>query len=63
MIINPGAVGQPLDGDPRASYAVYDSETRMMRLYRVPYDIKATQTRMVKHNLPMRLVVRLEHGV
>ena len=63
LIINPGGVGQPRDGDPRASYAIYDSETRMVRLYRVPYDIISTQNRMVEHNLPMRLVVRLSHGV
>jgi len=63
MIINPGGIGQPRDGDPRASYAIYDSESKVVRLYRVPYDINATQIRMVKKNLPMRLVVRLEHGV
>lgn len=63
LIINPGAVGQPRDGDPRASYAIYDSESKLMRLYRVPYDIRATQDKMVKHNLPMRLVNRLSYGV
>ncbi len=63
LIINPGGVGQPRDGDPRASYAIYDSETRMIRLYRVPYDINVTQNRMVKHNLPVRLVARLSQGV
>jgi diadenosine tetraphosphatase ApaH/serine/threonine PP2A family protein phosphatase len=63
MIINPGGVGQPRDGDPRASYAVYDSESSVVRLYRVTYDIKATQMKMVKNNLPMRLVFRLEHGL
>jgi len=63
LIINPGGVGQPRDGDPRASYAIYDSETRMVRLYRVPYDIDVTQNRMVKHNLPMRLVARLNCGL
>ncbi len=62
LIINPGGVGQPRDGDPRASYAIYDSERKMVRLYRVPYDINATQVRMVRHNLPMRLVVRLSYG-
>jgi diadenosine tetraphosphatase ApaH/serine/threonine PP2A family protein phosphatase len=62
LIINPGGVGQPRDGDPRASYAIYDSERKMVRLYRVPYDIDATQVRMVRHNLPMRLVVRLGYG-
>jgi len=63
LIINPGGVGQPRDGDPRASYAIYDNDTMMARLYRVPYDISATQSRMVKHNLPIRLVARLGYGV
>jgi len=63
LIINPGGVGQPRDGDPRASYAIYDNETGMVRLYRVPYDIGITQTRMVKHNLPIRLVARLSQGI
>ena len=63
LIINPGAVGQPRDGDPRASYAIYDSETSQIKLYRVPYDIAATQARMVEQRLPMRLVARLSYGV
>jgi len=63
LIINPGGVGQPRDGDPRASYAIYDSQTRMVRLYRVAYDINVTQNKMVKHNLPMRLVARLSYGL
>ena len=63
LIINPGGVGQPRDSDPRASYAIYDSETRQVRLYRVPYDIHSTQDRMVERGLPMRLVMRLSHGM
>ncbi len=63
LIINPGGVGQPRDGDPQASYAIYVSETRMVRLYRVPYDISSTQDRMVKHGLPIRLVARLSYGM
>lgn len=63
LIINPGAVGQPRDGDPQASYAIYDSETKQVRLYRIPYDIRATQDRMVERGLPMRLVARLSQGV
>jgi len=63
LIINPGGVGQPRDGNPRASYAIFDSETRIIRLYRIPYDIDATQARMVEHGLPMRLVARLSHGL
>jgi len=62
LIINPGGVGQPRDSDPRASYAIYDSETRLIRLYRVPYDIRSTQDKMVAYGLPMRLVSRLSYG-
>ncbi len=63
LIINPGAVGQPRDGDPRASYAIYDSDKKRFWLYRVPYDVTETQSRMVEQKLPMRLVARLSHGV
>ncbi len=63
LIINPGGVGQPRDSNPRASYAIYDSENRLTRLYRVPYDIRATQTKMIAHGLPMRLVARLSYGM
>jgi len=62
LIINPGGVGQPRDGDNRASYAIYDSEAKIIRIYRVPYDIGVTQAKMVKQGLPMRLVARLDYG-
>ncbi len=63
FIINPGSVGQPRDGDPRASYAIYDSEAVVIRLRRVEYDIGAIQRKMVTRNLPLRLVSRLEKGL
>jgi predicted phosphodiesterase len=63
LIINPGGVGQPRDGDPQASYAIYDSETRLLSLYRIPYDIRATQDRMKAYGLPTRLITRLSHGI
>ncbi|HEX73991.1 MAG TPA: metallophosphoesterase family protein [Dehalococcoidia bacterium] len=63
LIINPGGVGQPRDGDPRASYAIYDSQARSVTLYRVPYDIGATQARMMEHKLPVRLIMRLSYGM
>ena len=62
MMVNPGSVGQPRDGDPRASYAVLDTEASMLRLQRVEYDISATQDRMMAVGLPVRLVTRLEQG-
>jgi diadenosine tetraphosphatase ApaH/serine/threonine PP2A family protein phosphatase len=63
MIINPGGVGQPRDGDPRASYAIYESEGRVLRVYRVPYDIQTTQDRIMAAGLPVRLATRLAAGV
>ncbi len=63
LIINPGGVGQPRDSDPRASYATYDSKTRLVKLYRIPYDIGATQDKMMQNGLPIRLVSRLNYGM
>jgi len=62
LIINPGSVGQPRDGDPRASYAIYDSEAGSVAHYRVGYDIAATQTRMREYRLPESLARRLDFG-
>lgn len=63
MIINPGSVGQPRDGDPRAAYALLDDEARTWELHRVPYDIAETQRRMREHKMPRRLIERLEYGM
>jgi diadenosine tetraphosphatase ApaH/serine/threonine PP2A family protein phosphatase len=62
MIINPGGVGQPRDGDPRASYAIYDAEAQVIHHYRVEYDIPATQKKMAERGLPTPLIVRLSLG-
>ncbi len=61
-IINPGSVGQPRDGDPRAAYAVLDTVAGTWTAYRVDYPIKATQQKMRQCNFPARLVERLEYG-
>ncbi len=62
LIVNPGSVGQPRDGDPRAAYAVYDSDSETITHYRVEYDIAATQDKMRAHGLPEFLIERLEYG-
>lgn len=62
LIINPGGVGQPRDGDPRASYAVYDVEARTIYHYRVEYDILFTQRKMEERGLPLPLILRLGEG-
>jgi predicted phosphodiesterase len=61
-IINPGSVGQPRDRDPRASYAIFDSDARTWLYRRVKYDIADTQRRMREHNLPPRHIDRLSGG-
>ena len=61
-IINPGSVGQPRDGDPRASYAIYDDDEQAICHRRVPYDIAETQRRMMERGLPVFLSERLSGG-
>jgi diadenosine tetraphosphatase ApaH/serine/threonine PP2A family protein phosphatase len=61
-LINPGSVGQPRDGDPRAGYAIFDSRTREVLLRRVPYNHAATERKILAAGLPPRLAVRLGFG-
>ena len=62
LIVNPGGVGQPRDGDPRAAYAIYDSADETLTHHRVVYDISTTQRKMRAVGLPDFLVDRLESG-
>ena len=62
LIINPGGVGQPRNGDPRSSYAIYDSEDNTITRYYVPYDVQDTQGKMIEKGLPIRLATRLSYG-
>ena len=62
LIINPGGVGQPRDGDPRASYAMYDSDASTITLHRVEYDVAATQQKIRDAGLPASLAERLAYG-
>lgn len=63
LIINPGGVGQPRDGDPRASYLLYDGQQGSLRHFRIPYDVAITQRRMRDQGLPPRLIERLSYGL
>ena len=63
VLLNPGSVGQPRDGDPRASFAVIDTEGRRCSWHRVAYDVVAVQRAMRAVRLPDRLIERLTHGV
>lgn len=60
--LNPGSVGQPRDGDPRAAYLVIDPEAGTASWHRVPYDHAAVAAEMRAVGLPERLAARLRHG-
>ena len=62
FIINPGSVGQPRDRDPRASYGLYETDTRTWLPMRVPYNIQEVQDRIIAAHLPERHAVRLSDG-
>lgn len=62
-IINCGSVGQPRDGNPQASYALFDSEKRTVYIKRVSYSIGKAQDKIVKANLPIFLAERLAFGI
>lgn len=61
-LINPGSVGQPRDRDPRAAYAILDTRSGRLTLYRVPYDIEGARRRIIAAGLPALLGDRLTHG-
>lgn len=63
VLLNPGSVGQPRDGDPDASYLVVDTDRDEVAWRRVAYDIASTQSAMRAADLPPRLVARLDHGL
>jgi predicted phosphodiesterase len=62
-LINPGSVGQPRDRDPRAACAIYDSEARTIKFYRLDYDIAEAQKKILDNNLPPALAERLSQGI
>lgn len=62
MIINAGSVGQPRDGDPRASYCIYDTDTQRITFRRVPYDVSKAAHKIQEAGLPPILAWRLEIG-
>jgi len=61
-LLNPGSIGQPRDGDPRAAFAVADFDHDIVEFWRVPYDIPAVQHRMRDASLPEPLIHRLSLG-
>jgi diadenosine tetraphosphatase ApaH/serine/threonine PP2A family protein phosphatase len=61
-LINPGSVGQPRDGDPRAAYALVDTKLQWIELYRVKYPVEEAQAKVMKAGLPDVLAQRLAVG-
>jgi diadenosine tetraphosphatase ApaH/serine/threonine PP2A family protein phosphatase len=62
-LVNPGSVGQPRDGDPRAAFLTLDLDARRAVFRRVTYPIERTQEEIRAAGLPESLAVRLEHGL
>jgi len=62
VVMGVGGVGQPRDMDPRASFAIYDSGSGEVQLFRVSYNIEETQKKMKKAELPGFLIERLKYG-
>jgi diadenosine tetraphosphatase ApaH/serine/threonine PP2A family protein phosphatase len=62
-LLNPGSVGQPRDGDPRAAWLLLDLDAGHATYRRAPYDIGRTQEELRERGLPEALAARLEHGI
>ena len=62
-LVNPGSVGQPRDGDPRAAWALIDEDIGRAAFFRVPYPVERTQAEIREQGLPETLALRLAHGV
>lgn len=61
-LVNPGSVGQPRDGDPRAGFAIADAAAHEVTIYRVEYPIAKAQARILEEGLPDVLAQRLALG-
>jgi len=61
-LINPGSIGQPRDGDPRAAYVSYDSQAGLLTYWRVSYPIEEAQAKILEAGLPELLAKRLAMG-
>ena len=61
-LVNVGSVGQPRDGDPRAAYCVFDSESDKVSIKRVEYDVRSAMDKIIAAGLPEYLATRLSEG-
>ena len=63
LLLNPGSVGQPRDGDPTAAWLVLDTDASTCTWHRVAYDVRLVQSAMAEAGLPPRLASRLSFGI
>lgn len=61
-LVNPGSVGQPRDGDPRAGFCIVDTDRREVQIHRVAYPVDQAQARILEEGLPEVLAQRLALG-
>ena len=61
-LFNVGSIGQPRNRDPRASFAILDTDMRQVTRFRLPYDIASAQQKVLDAGLPERLALRLAIG-
>ena len=62
-LINPGSVGQPRDRNPRTSFAIYDTDARFIKFFRIDYDIDDAKAKILASALPPALAERLSLGI
>jgi predicted phosphodiesterase len=62
-IVNVGSIGQPRDGDPRLSYAIYDSRRKTVEICRARYDVESASNKILEAGLPEELAKRLFFGM
>lgn len=62
LLLNPGAVGQPRDGDPRAGYAIYNDSSGTVSFHRIAYDVACVSEQIRVNGLPEWLGTRLHLG-
>jgi diadenosine tetraphosphatase ApaH/serine/threonine PP2A family protein phosphatase len=62
VLLNPGSVGQPRDGDPRAAYLILDLAAKQVSWHRVAYDVEPVRQAIHAAGLPARLGDRLVVG-
>jgi diadenosine tetraphosphatase ApaH/serine/threonine PP2A family protein phosphatase len=61
-IVNAGSVGQPRNGDPRANFVIYDSDTSAIEMVKVSYDVEKARKKIIDAGLPIFLGDRLLKG-